>query len=58
MLRTMLRRVAYVWRLVTVPAAIMSRDDQTREPGQHARNGKLSLAGHEVEGISVAGQAR
>lgn len=36
--------------------SIMSRDDQTREPGQHARNGKLSLAGHEVEGISVAGQ--
>ncbi|DBA82948.1 hypothetical protein WJX77_000874 [Trebouxia sp. C0004] len=34
----------------------MSRDDHTREPSQHARNGKLSLAGHELEGISIAGQ--
>ena len=58
MLRTMLRPVAYVWPLVAAPAAIMSRDDQIREPSQHARDGKLSLAGHELEGISIAGQAR
>lgn len=54
----MLRPLAYVWPLVVVPAATMSRDDQIREPTQHARDGKISLAGHEVEGISIAGQAR
>lgn len=54
----MLRPVAYVWPLVAVPAAIMSRDDESRVPSQHARDGKLSLAGHELEGISIAGQAR
>ncbi len=58
MLRTMLRPVAYVWPLVAVPAAIMSHEDKTREPSQHPRDGKLSLAGHELEGISIAGQAR
>jgi len=57
-LRTMLRPVAYVWPLVAAPAAVMSRDDEPREPTQHARDGKLSLAGHELEGISIAGQAR
>ena len=58
MLRTTLRPVAYVWPLLTVPAATMSRDDETREPSQHARDGKFSLAGHELEGVSIAGQAR
>ncbi|DBA82267.1 TPA: hypothetical protein ACH3X2_000535 [Trebouxia sp. C0005] len=38
------------------PRSTMSRDDQIREPTQHARDGKISLAGHEVEGISIAGQ--
>ena len=54
----MLRPIAHIWPLVTVPAATMSRDDENREPNQHARDGKLSLAGHELEGISIAGQAR
>ncbi len=58
MLRTMWRPVAYVWPLVAVSAATMSRDDHTREPSQHARDGKFTLAGHELEGISIAGQAR
>lgn len=49
---------AYVCPLFVASAAIMSRGDETREPSQHARDGKLSLAGHELEGISIAGQAR
>ena len=39
-------------------AALMMQETQTQQSTQDTKAGKFSLAGHEIEGISVAGLVR